>query len=54
MSVRSCAMVKRVGVLKLAATVCPSSTALLSTTPSIGAVIVAYPKLVRAFETFCC
>ena len=45
-------MVKRVGVLKLLATVCPSSTALLSTTPSMGLVMVAYPRLVCAFFTF--
>ncbi len=34
-------MVKSVGVSKPAATVCPSSTARLMTTPSIGEVIVA-------------
>ena len=39
--VRSCAMLNRVGVLKLEATVCPSSTSLLSTTPSMGLVMVA-------------
>ena len=41
MSVRSLAMVKRVGVLKLEATVCPSSTSFFSTTPSMGLVMVA-------------
>jgi hypothetical protein len=39
--VRSLAMVKRVGVSKPAATVCPSSTARLMTTPSMGEVMVA-------------
>ena len=40
-------MVKSVGVSNPAATVCPSSTARLITTPSIGDVMVAYPKLRR-------
>ena len=40
-SVRSAAMVKRVGVLYDDATVWPSSMALLSTTPSMGDVMVA-------------
>ena len=35
-SVRLLAMVKRVGVLNDAATVCPSSTSLFSITPSMG------------------
>jgi len=41
MLVRSLAIVKSSGVLKLAATVCPSSTLFDMTVPSIGDVIVA-------------
>ena len=39
-------MVNSSGVLNEAATVCPSSTDFDSTMPSIGEVMVAYPKLV--------
>ena len=45
--VKSAAIVNKVGVSKPAATVCPSSTALLITTPLIGRVIVAYSMFRR-------
>ena len=46
-------MVNRVGVLKLEATVWPSSMLLVSTIPSMGEVMVAYPRFVSALFTVC-
>ena len=54
--VRSLAMVKRVGAARLAATVCPTSTARDTTTPSTGARIVVYSRSRRVWcnaASFC-
>lgn len=46
-------MVNRVGVSKPDATVCPSSTARLMTTPSMGEVMVAYDRVALRFCQRC-